>query len=708
MLGPGRVVLMRWLGGRGRGCPRRLLRLGCHCVVRGGVLGPLTTVPVAEEGGGVRVLVPAWLHVRARFRPERVRARICRRKGPRAGAGGRRTLSRVTQQLGTVYLPQTGTNVGRFQFIVDGGEEAGRLVEVGSLVCAETDEGVVVGTVVEMKTVGSDGDPVRIVPSRKTGAQIGVMDEAMVAEVSVVASERLRSVRAGNVRAARADEVRRATGSARMDWKIPAGVVQLVEGGYVEVDLDGEFLLGPEAQGMLVGGRSGVASKTSFTSVLLRSAIAKGDDQNHRTAAVIFNVKGEDLVWIDQPPAAGYELTDDDRAMYAAMGLDPTPFEDVRVFAPAATGFGGVASPRADAEPISWDLPMAWRYLRFFFPNMYEDEKLSSFVAQFEDLMLKHPNPAQRIDTFEKLRAWFEGEIDAAEAAGASECWNGRIHIATMRRMRRMFDGLRGRGHGLFCGGTAPQGADIPDRNWRNGQVVVVDLAGVPAEVQGFVIARTVDRLMAAAQDGELGVDHLAIVTDELNAFAPAQGGEMATVRKTLQKVATQGRYAGLALMGCAQQLSKVDELLRDNCASRSLGSSAEAELTSGVHGRLSGGFLERIATLPKGQMALWHTAYRQALVVKFPRPAWRMGKSRTTGGARPTTKGILRDHLGAKTVERLVEGVPAEVADEIISTSGSVEEATSRLQQSRQQDMTKTVVHTPRRFDPDNPFDME
>jgi hypothetical protein len=351
---------------------------------------------------------------------------------------------------------------------------------------------------------------------------------------------------------------------------------------------------------------------------------------------------------------------------------------------------------------------MAWRYLRFFFPNMYEDEKFSSFVAQFEDLMLRNPNPGSRVDTFDKLRAWFEGEIEAAESAGASECWNGRVHIATMRRLRRQFDGLRGRGAGLFSGGTAPQGADIPDRGWQNGEVVVVDLAGVPAEVQGFVIARTVDRLMAAAQDGELGVDHLAIVTDELNAFAPSQGGEMATVRKTLQKVATQGRYAGLALMGCAQQLSKVDELLRDNCASRALGSSAEAELTSGVHGRLSGGFLERIATLPKGQMALWHTAYRQALVVRFPRPAWRMGKSRTTGGAKPTTRSLLGAHIGERTVERLREGVPDDVAASIIATSSSATEAAERLGKSREQDMTKTVVHAKREIDPENPYDFE
>jgi hypothetical protein len=613
-----------------------------------------------------------------------------------------------TDQLGTIYLPQSGTHVGKFQFIVDSDSQAGSDVEIGSLVCAETEEGAIVGTVVEMKTVGSDGDPVRIVPSRRVGAQIGVLDEAVMAEVSVVASEKLRSVRAGHVRAATADEVRRATGADRMTWKVPTGVVQLVDKTFVRVDLDGEFLLGPEAQGCLVGGRSGVASKTSFVSVLLRSAIQNGNEENHRTAAIIFNVKGEDLVWIDQPPMKGYELSEDDIAMYEAMGLDATPFQNVRVYAPASTGFGGVSSPREDALAIAWDLPMAWRYLRFFFPNMYEDEKFSSFVAQFEDLMLRNPNPGSRVDTFDKLRAWFEGEIEAAEAAGASECWNGRVHIATMRRLRRQFDGLRGRGAGLFSGGSAPLGADIPDRGWRNGEVVVVDLAGVPAEVQGFVIARTVDRLMAAAQDGELGVDHLAIVTDELNAFAPSQGGEMATVRKTLQKVATQGRYAGLALMGCAQQLSKVDELLRDNCASRALGSSAEAELTSGVHGRLSGGFLERIATLPKGHMALWHTAYRQALVVRFPRPAWRMGKSRTTGGTKPTTRSLLGAHIGERTAERLREGVPEDVAASIIATSSSAQEAAERLGRSRDQDMTKTVVHAKREIDPDNPYDFE
>ena len=614
----------------------------------------------------------------------------------------------MTEQLGTVYLPQSGSGVGKFSFILEA-EGHGKDVQIGSLVVAETSEGEIVGSVTDMRTVGSDGDPVRILPSRKPGEAPGYMEEAIVAEASVVSSDKLRSVRSGRVRAAERVEVERATGRDRMEWPISVGVTELLDGSWSRMDIDGTFVLGPEAQGCLVGGKSGVASKTSFVSVLLRSCIASGDDQNHRTAAIVFNVKGEDLVWIDQKPAPGYEISPDDEKIYQAMGIPSEPFKDVTVYAPAATGFGGVRSARSDARVIAWDLPMAWRYLRFFFPNMYDDEKLSGFVAQFEDLLLKNPDPGRRIDTFDKLNNWFQGEIAQAEENGQNDCWGGRVHIATMRRLRRQFENLRGRGMGLFTGGKAREGDDIPVENWHNGQVVVVDLAGVSTEVQGFVIARTVDRLMQAAEQSMLGVDHLAIVTDELNAFAPSVGGEMATVRKTLQKVATQGRYAGLSLFGCAQQLSKIDELLRDNCASKALGQSAEAELSSGTHGRLSSGVQERIATLPKGQMTVWHTAYRQPLVVRFPRPAWRMGRSKTTGGARVTdAKTALREAMSDTTWRRLNEGIPEGVAEDVIATSSSVQEARAKLENIREPDVTKTILHQKKKIDPDNPYDFE
>jgi hypothetical protein len=84
------------------------------------------------------------------------------------------------------------------------------------------------------------------------------------------------------------------------------------------------------------------------------------------------------------------------------------------------------------------------------------------------------------------------------------------------------------------------------------------------------------------------------------------------------------------------------------------------------------------------------------------------MGKSRTTGGTKPTTRSLLGAHIGERTAERLREGVPEDVAASIIATSSSAQEAAERLGRSRDQDMTKTVVHAKREIDPDNPYDFE
>jgi hypothetical protein len=607
--------------------------------------------------------------------------------------------------LGHVYLPGLpGTSVGRFSFLVEAGD-----VEVGVVVAADTDEGVVVGSVVDLRVVGTDDDPVRLAPARSGGVKVGFLPEVLVADVQVLASDRLRPVRSGTVRPATRGEVEAASGKASMEWPIPAGCVELLgeregERELVPVCVDGTFLCGPEAQGIVVAGKSGVASKTSFLTVLLRSVLNSGNDTNRRTAALLFNVKGTDLVEIDKPADATL-LTDDDRRIYEAMGLDGSPFKDVAVYAPSAgLGQSQARSSRDDARVLSWDLATIWDQLYLLFDEMHSDEKLSSFVAMFGEQKVRTKNPAQRIDTFDALDRWFETEIEEAELAGRTTGW-GDTHVATMRRLKRKFRGLRARGRGLFCGGHSQVHEDVPVTNWNHGQVLVVDIAGLEPDVQGFVIARTIKRVMDAAEEGLLGVDHLIIGADELNAWAPSSGTEMPEVRKWLRRVATQGRYAGLSIFGACQAASRIDPLIMENCATRAVGASAETELTSGVHGKMPTGLVERLATLPKGRMALWHTAYRQSIVVRFARPAWQMGRSQTTGGRRPTGTSLLRDHLGENGADRLMEGIPAHIADEIIAESSSVEQARADLAKVRQIDMTKTNIHEPRTFDPDNPY---
>ena len=60
-------------------------------------------------------------------------------------------------------------------------------------------------------------------------------------------------------------------------------------------------------------------------------------------AALLFNVKGPDLIWLDKPAipddelAGAYQsanfsgLTDIDRMAYRSIGLEPRPFENLRI-----------------------------------------------------------------------------------------------------------------------------------------------------------------------------------------------------------------------------------------------------------------------------------------------------------------------------------------------------------------------------------------
>lgn len=609
--------------------------------------------------------------------------------------------------VGRVYLPAgTGTPVGRFEFIVDPG--TGVDIEVGVPVTAETTEGPVIGVVVDMRTVGTDRDPVAVELASAPGvAPVGAVPEVVVAQVQVFHSEAMRPVRSGTVRPASAQEIAVATGSSIISWPIAAGVVPTADGGSAPVFFDGHALLGPESQGLCVGGLSGQAAKSSYIGVVMAGAISAGSPTKDRTAALVFNVKGTDFCYLDRPPASGYELTEEDRAMYDALGVPPKPFEDVTVYAPAMPASGaGTRSERSDAVRLSWDLPMVWPYLRFFLGNVvFEDEKISSFLAEFRQQCLEHTNPAMRVDTFAKLEAWFSERLEEAEANETPYAWRSH-HKATMWRLRRMLGGLVARGGGLVTTGRADSSEDVPVTGWTHGQVVVVDIAGLTADVQGVVIARTVERMLRAAENGDLGVDHLMLVMDELNTFAPAIGSEMGPVRKILQRVATTGRYAGISLLGAGQALSRTDELILGNAATRALGRTADNELSSGVYGRLPGGLAERVATLPKGWMALSHYSFRSTLLVRFPRPAWQTGRSQTTGGRRPDTRGVLG--LSRRSLDRLTEGLSDDLVETVISGSEDVETARRRLEQARVPDMHRTVVTEPSTFDPDNPFSLD
>ncbi len=97
-----------------------------------------------------------------------------------------------------------------------------------------------------------------------------------------------------------------------------------------------EFLDGTRGAHVSISGISGVATKTSFALFLLHSLFTSGalGARAVNAKALIFSVKGEDLLFVDQPNTRlDGELS---AAAYAQLGLPARPFASAKLLRPAA------------------------------------------------------------------------------------------------------------------------------------------------------------------------------------------------------------------------------------------------------------------------------------------------------------------------------------------------------------------------------------
>lgn len=617
--------------------------------------------------------------------------------------------------VGQIYLPgMPGQPVGKFQFLVETspGEQGdgGRDLEVGGFVSVDTDEGTVVGTVTDMHAIGSVNDPIAADLSSATDtALMTKLPEVTLASAQVLHSDKLRPVRAGKVRFATRSEVSTALGQDKMKWRIPVGTVKLGTGELLDVGVDGESVLGVEAQGLCVGGRAG-AAKTSFLTVALRSAMTHASKQGLSTAMIAINVKGEDLLWLSEPPTKSFALEDTDRAMYEALGVEASPFEKVTVYAPSLPGGAEPNCPRDDAQLLRWDLMQVWPYLNQIFPEAMENANLAGLLADIKEDLLNAQSPVKRKRTLAQLDEWFKdrfAELEEDETGnGKSMFWKSH-HVATGRRAHRMLLSLVTRFGGLLSKESTKPEYDVPVTGLEDGEVFVLDIANLAPDVQALVIGRTVKRLFAAAERGETGVDRVMLLSDELNQWAPrGPAGEYAGVRRSLRSVASRGRYAGVSLWAAAQQLSKVDETILTNASSQALGITNATELGTGVYGKLSSGVYEQIQVQRKGEMTLWHTEFRVPIKINFPRPCFQTGKP-DADPARKKRRKVATDVLPVSDAskEKLMEGIPQDVADQVVAQEDDPMRALEKLKDLRVPDIRKQHLHQPKSVDEDDPF---
>ncbi|MEM8641455.1 MAG: hypothetical protein AAGG51_21955 [Cyanobacteria bacterium P01_G01_bin.54] len=129
----------------------------------------------------------------------------------------------------------------------------------------------------------------------------------------------------------------------RMEQQIPAGMLRNGNPAYFNF----EFINGDKGAHINISGISGVATKTSYVLFLLHAIFNSTvlGQHGHNTKALIFNVKGEDLFFLDKVNAPlnkedKYEQSWQD---YQTLGIPIQPFQSIQFCAspkPGSSHFG--------------------------------------------------------------------------------------------------------------------------------------------------------------------------------------------------------------------------------------------------------------------------------------------------------------------------------------------------------------------------------
>jgi DNA helicase HerA-like ATPase len=415
----------------------------------------------------------------------------------------------------------------------------------------------------------------------------------------------------------------------QMKRRVPGGLTR--DGEPVYLDLD--FLDGTRGAHVNVSGISGIATKTTYALFMLYGLFHSDalGSFGPNTKAIVFNVKGEDLMWLDTPNA---RLTDADREDYERLGLRSGPFESVGLWAPVRRDAGGEAIPHVESRSTGvgayfWKIRdfVRSRLLRFLFAEA-DDERsqIADLVARVE----AHLDRECEDDPDNDATVVFGGypvrdfeqlcDIIRAELEDDSSAWRGRIADATVNAFLRRLDS------GRFHAGHLIRGreAEHPERHridWEAAQVTVVDIHALHDRAKRFVTGVVIKRLFEEKERRGRREPLTFLVLDELNRYAPREG--TGPIKEILLDVAERGRSLGMILIGAEQTASEVERRVIANSAFRVVGRLDTAESQRSEYGFLPAVTRARANILKPGSMILQQPQIPVPLQIRFPFPAW-------------------------------------------------------------------------------------
>lgn len=434
--------------------------------------------------------------------------------------------------------------------------------------------------------------------------------------------------------------------------ELPIGIIEQSNGLQAPAIIDARYLLGPEGAHFNISGISGLAAKTSYAMFLLNVLLQKYMED---VAVIIFNVKQDDLLYIDQ--SADQELQEDQQKLWDTLGMQPQQFQNVKYFLPrGAIGRRRIVRPNTftstppDHLMYAYDLRSIKDKLSYLFVDVADPrDALELLIGDImEDLQQQNPRIRRgstnfNVQTFVDLINAFSGEGGR---------YRGVHYPQTMGKFARHMRHFTQTGTtGLFVNNRNDDEANLAHHIWtiRPNQVYVIDIAQLKDFERAFVVGdvmKEVYRLSSGeitygdvpqgirrgvwGQGVECNLDafierpkKIVFFVDELNKYAPSSRDDSPILRDLLE-ITERGRSLGTILLGVEQFASNIHSRVFGNCSNKVYGRSDSTELGDQAYRHIPQDLKSLITRLNQGELLLQHPLYRQPVQIRFPEPVYR------------------------------------------------------------------------------------
>jgi DNA helicase HerA-like ATPase len=460
------------------------------------------------------------------------------------------------------------------------------------------------------------------------------------------------------VRIGSENEVIEALGLKNIKNPLPCGYLEMytkMENPLkIPVHFNSHFLIGPEGAHLNISGISGLASKTSYAMFLMKAIqekyinmpIEDRTNKNTSVAFVVFNVKGRDLLAIDEPTdEKGFDEKqkkeyEEQKNIYRDLGIEPEPFKNVKYFYPFTDNTNNSDANsfvhKKDVEQ-QIDLKKAFKY-KYLYKK--DRENLDLLFASVDDSTGTMDSILNFIisesGNFGKIDTWrtFIDEVGKYTEAN-SNSKDKEITVTSWRKFKRVIN--KALSNQIFKSECNEKKSEVhlstKIKEIKKNEVCVVDIAKLDEDTQGFVFGDVI----RAIYDLKLGQtdrpeeeipSKIIIFIDELNKYASTDVPKNSPILRQIIDVAERGRSLGIILFSAEQFKSAIHERVKGNCATHAYGRTNAIEISKADYRYIPKVYQNMMTRLIQGEYILQNPIFRSLLNIKFPQPLYKQFKN--------------------------------------------------------------------------------